>query len=157
MLLQLLSSHKDCFSRHNTDIGKISIAKHHIRTIDHPPIALRPYRRSQSEYDEIRKQVRDLLSQGKVRISESPWAFPVTLVPKKDGTRRLCIDYRRLNSITIDDKQPLPRIDEVIDRLRGAQYFSTLDIAWGYWHIEMDPGSIEKTAFITTTVTMSGW
>ena len=71
------------------------------------------------------------------------------MVKKKDNSDRMCIDYRDLNAITIDDKMPLPRIHEVIDRLRGAKYFTTLDIAWGYWQVMMDPDSIEKTAFIT--------
>jgi len=61
----------------------------------------------------------------------------------------MCIDFRKLNAISIDDKMPMPRITEVLDRLQGARYFTTLDVAWGYWHIEMDPDSIEKTAFVT--------
>ena len=71
------------------------------------------------------------------------------MVKKKDNSDRMGIDYRDLNAITIDDKMPLPRIHEVIDRLRGAKLFTTIDIAWGYWQVEMDPESIEKTAFIT--------
>ncbi|UYV68068.1 hypothetical protein LAZ67_5002962 [Cordylochernes scorpioides] len=129
--------------------GKIKIAKHNIHTVPHPPIQLRPYRRSASEYDEIKRQVEDLKKKGLVRDSRSPWAFPVTLVPKADGQKRLCVDYRRLNALTIDDKMPLPNIQEVIDRLQGAKYFTSLDIASGYWHVEMAPDSTEKTAFIT--------
>ncbi|UYV75971.1 hypothetical protein LAZ67_13001976 [Cordylochernes scorpioides] len=66
------------------------------------------------------------------RDSRSPWAFPVTIVPKADGQKRLCVDYRRLNALTIDDKMPLPNIQEVIDRLQEAKYFTSLDIASGY-------------------------
>ena len=144
----LLQKWFSLFSQDN-NIGRITVAKHSIITTPHPPIQLRPYRRPQSDYDEIRTQIKDLLSKGLIRESTSPYAFPVTLAPKKDGTQRLCIDYRRLNAITIDDKMPMPRIQEVLDRLSDSKYFTTLDIAWGFWHIEMEIDSIEKTAFVT--------
>ena len=148
-LKALLKKHYKTFSKHDTEIGKIKLARHSIITRPHPPIQLRHYRRSQTEYDEIDKAVQELLKKGLIRESTSPWAFPVIVQRKKDGSIRLCIDFRRLNEITIDDKMPIPRIDDIIDRLRGAKYFTTLDVAWGYWHIEMDPESIEKTAFVT--------
>ena len=148
-LKQILQKHKRVFRQSEHDIGRITVAKHSIKTTPHPPIQLRAYRRPQSDYDEIRKQVELLKSNHHIRDSDSPWAFPVTLADKKDGTKRLCIDYRKLNLITIDDKMPIPRITEVLDRLQGAKYFTTLDVAWGYWHIEMDPDSIDKTAFVT--------
>ncbi|UYV71040.1 hypothetical protein LAZ67_8001511, partial [Cordylochernes scorpioides] len=84
-----------------------------------------------------------------IRISDSPWAFPVVMVSKKDGNKRMCIDYRRLNEITLDDRQTLPHIQDMFDRLHGSRFFSTLDVAWGFWQIEMDPQSIQKTAFVT--------
>ena len=90
-----------------------------------------------------------LLDKQLIRQSVSPWAFPVTCVPKKDGGQRMVVDYRKLNIITIDDQMPIPNINHILDRMSGAKYFSTLDIAWGFWHIEMDPASIEKTAFVT--------
>ncbi len=145
----LLRQNEDVFSQHETDIGRITIARHHITTVPHPPITLRPYRRPHNEYDEISKQIEELKKMNLVKDSVSPWAFPVILQPKKDGTQRLCVDYRKLNSLTIDDKMPLPHIHEVIDRLQGAKYFTTLDIAWGYWHVEMDSRSTAKTAFVT--------
>uniref|UniRef100_A0A158P4S6 RNA-directed DNA polymerase n=1 Tax=Tetranychus urticae TaxID=32264 RepID=A0A158P4S6_TETUR len=148
-LAALIEKHKSAFAQNETDIGRITVAKHRITTINHPPIQLRAYRRPQAELDEISRQVKEYKEKGLVRDSESPWAFPVTCVPKKDGGTRLCIDFRRLNALTIDDKMPLPRINDVIDRLQGSKYFSTLDVKWGYWHIEMDPESIEKTAFVT--------
>lgn len=145
----LIARYPTVFAQNETDIGRITVAQHRITTINHPPIQLRAYRRPQSELDEISRQVAEYKEKGLVRDSESPWAFPVTCVPKKDGGTRLCIDFRRLNAITIDDKMPLPRINDVIDRLQGSKYFSTLDVKWGYWHIEMDPDSVEKTAFVT--------
>ena len=147
----LLAKHHRVFTQANADIGRISGASHTIHTVPHPPIQLRPYRRPQHEYDEIGRQVTELLQKGLIRESSSPWAFPVTLAPKKDGSQRLCIDFRKLNAITIDDKMPLPRIQEVLDRLSGAKYFTTLDIAWGYWQAAMDPASVAKTAFVTNS------
>ncbi|UYV70987.1 hypothetical protein LAZ67_8001338 [Cordylochernes scorpioides] len=135
-------------SQHETDIGRIAV-QHKIHTIEHPPISCRPYRRPLAEYDEIKRQVEQLSKKGLIRESQSPWAFPVVLVSKKDGSQRMCIDYRKLNAITIDDKQPLPYIQDMFDRLHNAKYFTTLDIAWGYWHVEIHPDSVEKTAFIT--------
>lgn len=77
---------------------------------------------------------------GVIRPSKSPWAAPVVLVPKKDGTTRFCIDYRKLNTITRKDSYPLPRIDDTLDLLGGSQYFTGLDLAGAYWQIEIDPG-----------------
>ncbi|UYV78277.1 hypothetical protein LAZ67_16000751, partial [Cordylochernes scorpioides] len=147
-LNQLLKENQALFSQHETDIGRIAV-QHKIHTIEHPPISCRPYRRPLAEYDEIIRQVEELSKKGLIRESQSPWAFPVVLVSKKDGSQRMCIDYRKLNAITIDDKQPLPYIQDMFDRLHNAKYFTTLDIAWGYWHVEVHPDSVEKTAFIT--------
>ncbi|UYV73181.1 hypothetical protein LAZ67_10002104 [Cordylochernes scorpioides] len=147
-LNQLLKENQALFSQHETDIGRIAV-QHKIHTIEHPPISCRPYRRPLAEYDEIKRQVEELSKKGLIRESQSPWAFPVMLVSKKDGSQRMCIDYRKLNAITIDDKQPLPYIQDMFDRLHNAKYFTTLDIAWGYWHVEIHPDSVEKTAFIT--------
>ncbi len=148
-LQQILIKHKGIFSTNTTDIGQIKGVKHFVRTKDHPPIYLRAYRRSELERNEIRKQVGDLLNKGLIRQSTSPWAFPVTLAPKKDGTKRLCIDFRKLNAITIDDKQPIPRITDVVDTLLHAKFFTTLDISCGFWHVLMNDSDIEKTAFVT--------
>ena len=148
-LQSLMDKHSDLFAANSTDIGRIEIEKHRIRTKDHLPISQRPYDQSIANERETERQVSDLISKGLVRESTSPWAAPVTLVDKKDGAKRLCIDYRRLNSITIDDKQPLPKIQFVINKLRGSRFFTTLDVAAGYWHVPIDPQDIDKTAFVT--------
>ena len=86
---------------------------------------------------------------GVIWESESPWSSPIVLVKKKDGSTRFCVDYRRLNEVTVKDAYPLPRIDDCFDTLHGHQYFSTLDLASGYWQVEMEPEDQAKTAFAT--------
>ncbi|UYV61089.1 K02A2.6-like [Cordylochernes scorpioides] len=141
-LKELLEHNRNVFSQHAIDLGKVAI-QHKIITKSEQPISLRPYRRPLKEYEEIAEQVKELLEHKLIRTSDSPWAFPVVMVPKKDGNKRMCIDYRRLNGITLDDRQPLPHIQDMFDRLHGSRFFSTLDVAWGYWQIEMDPQSIQ--------------
>ena len=84
-----------------------------------------------------------------VQPSASPWASPVVLFPKKDGSLRFCVDYRRLNSATRKDMYPLHRVDDILDAVGGIQYFSTLDLASGYWQVELDEEAREKSAFTT--------
>ena len=98
---------------------------------------------------EVAKQLRSMQEAGVIQPSSSPWASPVVMVRKRDGTHRFCVDYRELNSVTKADTFPLPRIDDLLDQLGAARYFSTLDLASGYWQIRMHPNSIEKTAFVT--------
>ena len=93
--------------------------------------------------------VEEMMQQGVVVLSASPWASPVVLVRKKDGGMRFCVDYRKLNRATKLDEYPLPRIDDTLDMLSGAQHFTTLDLASGYWQVPVDQTSQEKTAFIT--------
>ena len=108
-----------------------------------------PYKLGPAEQDELEEQVRDLLAQGFIRPSSSPYGAPILFVPKKDGRWRMCIDYRALNKQTIKDRFPLPRIDTLLDRLGRAKVFSKLDLAYGYHQISMAEISIEKTAFRT--------
>ena len=91
---------------------------------DTAPISMPPYRMAPTELKELKKQLQELLDKGFIRLSTSPWGELVLFVKKKDGTLRLCIDYRELNKVTIKNKYPLPRIDDLFDQLQGAQYFS---------------------------------
>src|SRR5438552_15150914 len=91
-----------------------------------------------------------MLKKGIIRKSKSPWSSPVVFVPKKGGEIRFCIDYRKLNKVTKKDNHPLPRIDEMLDKFEGSQWFSSIDLASAYWQVEMDERDIEKTAFITS-------
>ena len=108
-----------------------------------------PYRLSPKEHDELQAQIDDLLAQGHIRPSTSPYGAPVLFVPKKDGRWRMCVDYRALNRQTIRDRYPLPRIDDLLDRLGQARHFTTLDLASGYHQIAVKEDDIPKTAFRT--------
>lgn len=107
-----------------------------------------PYRMAPIEMKELAKQLQELLDKGVIRPSVSPWG-PVLFVKKKDGTMRLCIDYRELNKLTIKNKYPLPRIDDLFGQLKGACCFSKIDLRSGYHQLKIKPEDIPKTAFRT--------
>ena len=83
------------------------------------------------------RQVNDMLERGLIRPSNSPWSSPIVLARKKDGDYRFCVDFCRVNSVTKKDAQPMPRIDDILDQLGGARYFSTLDLASGFWQVPL--------------------
>jgi hypothetical protein len=99
------------------------------------PIAQPPYRMAPKELDELKIQLQELLDKGFIRSSNSPWGAPVLFVKKKDGTLRLCIDYHQLNKVTVKNRYPLPRIDDLFDQLKGAKVFSNIDLRSGYYQI----------------------
>jgi ribonuclease HI len=113
------------------------------------PIAKRPYRMAAPELAELKKQLDELLQKGYIRPSSSPWGAPVLFVKKKDGSMRLCVDYRALNEVTIKNKYPLPRIDDLFDQLKGAKFFSMIDLRSGYYQLRIRPEDVPKTAFVT--------
>jgi RNase H-like domain found in reverse transcriptase/Reverse transcriptase (RNA-dependent DNA polymerase)/Integrase zinc binding domain/Chromo (CHRromatin Organisation MOdifier) domain len=104
-------------------------------------------RMTQENTDIAAKMIRELIDKGFIRPSKSPWGAPMFLVDKPDGTKRMVIDYRALNAATERNRYPLPRTDELFDQLRGARYFSKIDLRTGYWQIRMAAGSVSKTAF----------
>ncbi|UYV66564.1 K02A2.6-like [Cordylochernes scorpioides] len=148
-ICSILGSFSGLFEFNKFPSNLTSTAKHKINTEDHPPIKRRPYRVSQVERQTIQNEVDKMLKGGIVQLSGSPWSSPVVLVKKKNGSWRFCVDYRHLNKITKKDVYPLPRIDDTLDCLRGASYYSSMDLRSGYWQIEVDEADREKTAFIT--------
>ncbi|CAG9135605.1 unnamed protein product [Plutella xylostella] len=120
-----------------------------IRLNSDTPVKYRPYRLSHSETLRVREIVKDLLDKCVIRESESEYASPILLVKKKDGADRMCVDFRKLNELTVKDRFPLPLIDSHIDRLGQNTYFTSLDMATGFHQIPMDDESIHKTAFVT--------
>ncbi|WVZ53619.1 hypothetical protein U9M48_004533 [Paspalum notatum var. saurae] len=113
------------------------------------PIYKKAYRISGVELLEVKKQIDELLEKGFIRKSTSPWASPVLLTEKKDGTLRMCVDYRGLNAVTVKNKYPLPRIEDLFDQLKGACVFSKIDLRSGYHQLRIRPSDIPKTAFIS--------
>jgi len=151
-LNKLITEHLYIFSNNKFDIGLIELEKHRINLTNDTPIYQKPYRASPKDNTEIQSQIDELLSRNIIERSFSPYAAPVTLAEKKnEGKTRLCIDYRKLNAVTIPDRQPIPRIDFLLDHFANAKYFTTLDITHAYHHIMIEPSDIEKTAFVTSS------
>ncbi|XP_048587367.1 uncharacterized protein LOC125570179 [Nematostella vectensis] len=130
-------------------VGYTDIVQHTINTGDARPIRQPPYRTSPANRAEISRQTEQMLEQGIISPSVSPWAAPVVLALKKDNTMRFCVDYRKLNAVTVRDNYPLPLITDVLDSFSNAKHLTTLDLRNGYWQIAVAPESREKTAFIT--------
>ena len=145
----LTQEYRDICAKNQTDIGRTNITKHKILTGDATPISQVPYRMSPQKKEFLRQEIANMEKDGIIRKSTSPWASPVVIVDKKDGTYRICIDYRKLNKVTKPDAFPLPRIDDMLESFGGAQWFTTLDLASGYWQVEMNAEDVEKTAFVT--------
>ena len=143
----VLNRWSDIFSKGPTDLGKADTVKHEINLTDDTPFK-DPYRRiPPALYDEVRVHLKEMLDAGAIRDSQSSFSSNVVLVRKKDGSLRFCIDFRKLNSRTIRDAYTLPRIDDTIDTLIGAKYFSKLDLRSGYWQVEIREEDKHKTAF----------
>ena len=135
------------FGMNSLDLGRTDLIKHQIKLKDYTPIKDRYCRIPPHQYEEVRKHLKEMLDIGAIRRSSSPWASPVVLVCKKDGSLRFCIDLRKLNARTVKDAYSLPRIEDALDSLNGACIFTSLDLKSGYWQVELDEESIPLTAF----------
>jgi Reverse transcriptase (RNA-dependent DNA polymerase) len=146
---KLLEEFADLFAKDIDELGRTDLVTHRIYTEDVPTIKSRPYSIPPNEQAFVQEEIQRMLDNKLIRRSNSPWTFPVVLVRKKNRKLRFCIDYRKLNNITKKDAYPLPQIDEMLNVLARSQWFSTLDLASGYWQVAMDPKDREKTAFTT--------
>lgn len=148
-LNDLVQEFADVFSTSKNDLGQTDIVYHSINTGNAAPIKQPPRRLPIHYRQEVSQLLDEMQRQGVTEPSSSPWSSPVVLVRKKDGTLRFCVDYRKLNTITRKDSYPLPRVDDLLDSLSDAQWFSTLDLRSGYWQVELNPTDRDKTAFTT--------
>ena len=129
--------------------GHTQLTEHDIVTGEALPIRLPPYRLPHAYRETVWKELKEMLAHGIITPSRSDWAAPIVLVKKKDGSLRICVDYRRLNSVSKVDAYPMPRVDELIDHLGRTQYLSTLDLTRGYWQVPVSANAQHKTAFTT--------
>ena len=130
-------------------LGRTTVVQHEVDVGDSTPIRQQAYRLPEARKEVVKREIDKMLTQGIVQPSRSPWASPIVLVEKKDGDVRFCVDYRKLNQTSKFDAYPMPRVNEVLESVRSAQFISTLDLARGYWQIPMAEQSQEKTAFTT--------
>lgn len=145
----LLQRFHGVFASHDGDLGCTDLISHHIPLVDDAPVRQRYRRIPPSEYEMAKAHINQLLEAQVITESCSPYASPIVLVRKKDGSLRMCVDYRQLNARTRRDAFPLPRIEESLDSLAGARWFSTLDLASGYHQVPVAEGDRAKTAFCT--------
>ena len=149
LLRQLLEKYSEIFSVGDTDLGRTSVVQMKLDTGDHPPVKQKPYKTPFAEWPMVERQLDDMLEAGVISPSNSPWASPIVVVPKKDGSKRLCVDYRRgVNKVLKSNFYPLPDISDILSSLYKAKYFSCVDLKSGYWQVEVAPEDREKTAFV---------
>lgn len=151
-VLKLINQFPDIFHHNEEKLSFTNKIRHEIKTTDEIPVHVKSYRFPHCHKEEVRNQVNKMLSDGIIRPSQSPWSSPIWVVPKKadaSGKRkwRIVVDYRRINDKTVDDRYPIPNIDDILDKLGKCNYFTTLDLASGFHQIEMSEESIPKTAF----------
>ena len=147
-LAALLREYKDQFSRSSHDLGSSGLAEHTIRTEQNcKPVYQRPYRIPLSKQEFARKEIELMAEKNLIEPSCSPWSSPVVLVPKRDGSTRFCIDYRKLNEVTIPDKHPLPNPEDTLGALGGSKWFSTVDLKSGFHQILIKESDMPLTAF----------
>lgn len=151
-LENLCAQYADVFYIEGEALTFTNQIKHSIKTTDELPVYTKSYRYPYVHRQEVRDQISKMLEQGIIRPSNSAWSSPIWVVPKKSDASgktkwRLVVDFRKLNEKTIDDKYPIPNIADILDKLGNCQYFSTLDLASGFYQVEMEPSDIPKTAF----------
>ncbi|EYC39508.1 hypothetical protein Y032_0653g1175 [Ancylostoma ceylanicum] len=149
-MLNLIKLYSDVFAMNDSELTQTDLVTHNIDTGNHPPIKQKTRPVPIGARQEFKQIIKNLEERGIVRKSRSEWASPVVLVRKKDGTLRLCVDYRELNKVTKHDSYPLPSIDVILQSLGGKRYFSTMDMMSGYWQIKLSEEAKQKSAFTTS-------
>lgn len=122
-LFALVMEYADVLSLSSSELGRTTVLKHRINTGDSQPVHLPPRRIPQALREEVRRLIQEMLDQGVIQHSDSPWSSPVVLAKKKDGSLRFCVDYRKVNEVTKKDAYPLPRVDNTLDTLVGSKYW----------------------------------
>ena len=130
--------------------GTTDLVQHHIKLTSDEPVRSRPYPVPYSR-ESLRTDIADMIKIGVIRESSSPYASPVVLVKKKDNTNRVCVDYRKINKLTVFDPEPMPTAEHLFQKLSGDKFFSKTDLSTGYWQITIPEEDIPKTAFVTLT------
>ena len=146
-LIKILKQFGETIQIKGCSLGHCAVTMHHIYTTSDHPLYQAPYRVPFHQKEAFNTEIKEMEKQGVIEPSNSPWSAPIVQVKKADGLIRICIDYRKLNAITKTDPYPLPNIQETLDQLGSAKYFTALDLASGYWQIDMDTEDREKTAF----------
>lgn len=155
-LMKLCTTYSDIFANEKEPLTSTNVVKHRIRTKDDIPVHSKLYRYPAIHKEEVENQIEKMLRQNIIRHSHSPWCSPIWVVPKKEDASgkkkwRIVVDYRKLNDKTIPDRFPIPKIEEILDRIGRSQYFTTIDLVSGFHQIEIHPDDVEKTAFSTDT------
>ena len=148
--LAVLSYYSDILAKTDDDLGRTNVLKHKIETGVAKPIRQQARRVPLPHREKVQELLQDMLRRNIISPSKSPWASPIVLVKKKDGTTRFCVDYRKVNEVTRKDAYPIPRVDDTLDTLAGSTWFTTLDLKSGYWQVEVAGENRDKTAFCTS-------
>ena len=149
-LNELLKEFEDIISTdENPRLERTGIIKHEIKVTKNP-IKSRPYPVKDNKREKwMKEEIDRMLKEGIIKKSKSPWASPVVLVSKKDGSIRFYVDYKKTNAIKIVDAHPLPVVNDIVDKIGGKKYYTSIDLASGYWQVEVDKNSQDITAFVT--------
>ena len=147
-ITKLVKKNRDLFAAKDSDLGHTDTVKMKINTGENPPIKLRPYRTPLNNRKIVDQAIDEMLEAKIISRSKSPWSFPVVIVDKKDGSKRFCVDFRKLNKVTKLNSYPLPLIDDMLALLGNAKYFTSLDLKSGYWQVLMEEEDKEKTVLL---------
>ena len=148
-LVNTLSSNSSAFAQGPYDLGHFNAGEHVIDTGQADPISTNPHRMNKNDEQYLKAELQELLKHGIIEEKPSEWASPIVMVPKKDGSKRLCVDFRKINTVAKCPAYPIPKIQDIFNALQGSKYFTSIDLAKGFWQIGLSPDSQPKTSFTT--------